>query len=206
MKQCAKIMARGLANLIVVPVCIGFLIQAVCLGRIRACTAVTERAARWPGVLGEYMRAALLKRVLGRVGKDVVVSFGTIFSKPYAEIGDGVYLGTYCMLGDVRIGNDTLIADLVCIPSGPAQHGFDTLDRPIKQQPGELRTVHIGCDGWIGSHAIIMADVGDHCIVAAGSVVTKPVPDYAIVAGNPARPIGDRREPADVPQVEIAPT
>ena len=41
-----------------------------------------------------------------------------------------------------------------------------------------------------------MANVGQHCVVGAGSVVTKPVEDYKIVAGNPAVVIGDRREKA----------
>jgi acetyltransferase-like isoleucine patch superfamily enzyme len=41
---------------------------------------------------------------------------------------------------------------------------------------------------------VILADVGAHCVVAAGSVVTKPVEDYMIVGGNPAGPIADRRD------------
>jgi serine acetyltransferase len=40
----------------------------------------------------------------------------------------------------------------------------------------------------------VLADVGSHCVIGAGSVVTKPVPDYAIAVGNPARVIKDRRE------------
>jgi len=51
----------------------------------------------------------------------------------------------------------------------------------------------IGDGVWIGANATIMADVGHDAIVGAGSVVTKPVPPYAIVAGNPARIIRDRR-------------
>jgi serine acetyltransferase len=43
-----------------------------------------------------------------------------------------------------------------------------------------------------------MADVGKHCVVGAGSVVTKPVPDYAIVVGNPARIQGFREQPKAV--------
>jgi virginiamycin A acetyltransferase len=104
-----------------------------------------------------------------------------------------VYIGSYCLLGDVRIGRDTLIADHVCIPSGGGQHGLARLDVPVREQEGEFRTINIGLDCWIGSGAVILADVGDHCVVAAGSVVTKPVEDYQIAAGVPARPIGDRR-------------
>ena len=41
---------------------------------------------------------------------------------------------------------------------------------------------------------MIMADVGDHCVIGAGSVVTKPVPDYAIAVGSPAKVIRYRDE------------
>jgi len=197
MRQFIKKAARCLAMIATPPAFLGYHLQALLYGRARACSAIAERSARWPGVLGEYLRAAAMKCILHHVGRDVVISFGTIFSKPTAEVGDGVYIGAYCMLGDVRIGENTLIADLVCIPSGPAQHDFTRLDVPVKHQPGTLRTIRIGIDCWIGGHAVILADVGNHCIVAAGSVVTKPVPDYAIVAGNPAKQTGDRRQLAD---------
>ena len=57
-----------------------------------------------------------------------------------------------------------------------------------------IRRVAIGDGAWIGANATVMADVGRHAIVGAGSVVVHPVPDYAIVAGNPARFIRDRRQ------------
>jgi acetyltransferase-like isoleucine patch superfamily enzyme len=171
---------------------IHFVLRAV-VGDDRACAAVSQRAARWPGVVGEYLRGAALRRVLSHVGKNVVISYGTLFSKKAAEIGDDVYIGAYCTLGNVRIGPQTLIADSVAIPSGAQQHRIDRLDQSIRDSGGEFRIVHVGCDCWIGSGSIVLADVGSHCVVAAGSVVTKPVADYAIVAGSPARVIGDRR-------------
>ena len=138
--------------------------------------------------------------MLARVGRDVVIGWGTLFSKPTAELGDGVYIGSHCCLGDVRIGAETMIADGVHIPSGAGQHGTGRLDVPMRQQAGEFRTIHIGEDCWIGSGAVVLADVGEHSIVAAGAVVTKPVEPWLIVAGNPARPIGDRRDkPAPQP-------
>jgi acetyltransferase-like isoleucine patch superfamily enzyme len=135
----------------------------------------------------------MISRIFSDVGRRIYVSYGTLFSKPTAYIGNDVYIGAYCVLGDVRVGDNTLIADHVSIPSGAEQHGIAMLDIPIMNQPGELRTIHIGADCWIGSNAVILADIGNHCVVGAGSVVTKPVPEYGIVAGNPARTIGDRR-------------
>jgi acetyltransferase-like isoleucine patch superfamily enzyme len=45
----------------------------------------------------------------------------------------------------------------------------------------------------VGSAAIILADVGKHCVIGAGSVVTKPLPDYVVAAGVPARVIKSRQ-------------
>jgi acetyltransferase-like isoleucine patch superfamily enzyme len=83
----------------------------------------------------------------------------------------------------------------VSIINGNRQHGIDRLDIPVREQPGQYPRITIGEDTWIGDRAIVMADVGRHCVVGAGSVVTKPVPDYAIVVGNPARIQGFREPP-----------
>jgi len=47
--------------------------------------------------------------------------------------------------------------------------------------------VVIGQDAWIGDRAVVTANIGRHAVVGAAAVVTKPVPDFAIVVGNPAR-------------------
>ena len=187
-------MLNCLATLVVLPLAAWQWLYAALLGRDRACQAASQRAARWPGVGGEYLRRALLRFVLAKVGRGVVVSYGTVISKPTAELEDGAYIGAYCVLGDVRVGAETLIADHVCVPSGSGQHRITRLDISIRQQEGEFRTIRIGSDCWIGSMAVVLADVGDHCVVAAGSVVTHPVAPYMIVAGVPAKPIGDRRD------------
>jgi acetyltransferase-like isoleucine patch superfamily enzyme len=193
-------MLRGMSDAVacvaVLPTWLLYLLLRLLTGRFHACESIGQRAARWPGDFGNALRRALLRRILRHVGKNVVISFGSTISKDTSELGDHAYLGAYCVLGSVRVGKDTLIADHVCIPSGAAQHGTSRLDIPMWRQKGEFRTITIGEDCWIGSHSTIMADVGNHCIVGAGSVVTKPVPDYAIVAGNPAKQLGDRREVA----------
>ncbi len=85
------------------------------------------------------------------------------------------------------LAEDCVIASGVHIISGLRQHGFENLDVPIKDQPGEFSKVTIGQDTWIGSGAIIGADVGKKCVIGLGAVVVKPIPDFAIAAGNPAR-------------------
>ena len=95
----------------------------------------------------------------------------------------------FARLGDVSLRRDVLIASHVSIANGKSQHGIDRLDTPIREQPGVWSRVTIGEDSWIGDRAVVLADVGRHCVIGAGSVVTKPVPDYAIAAGVPARVI-----------------
>jgi acetyltransferase-like isoleucine patch superfamily enzyme len=70
-------------------------------------------------------------------------------------------------------------------------------DRLIREQPVCSRGITIGKDVWIGARAGITdgVTIGDHAVVAMGAVVTRDVEPWQIVAGVPARPIGDRRSP-----------
>jgi maltose O-acetyltransferase len=71
-------------------------------------------------------------------------------------------------------------------------HNFNRTDISMRAQGAPPpRAVSIGNDVWIGTRVIILPGVrvGDHCIIGAGAVVTKDVPDWAIVGGNPARVI-----------------
>lgn len=64
----------------------------------------------------------------------------------------------------------------------------------IKWQHETVACVTVGEGSWVGSGAVLLADVGHHCVIGAGSVVTRPIPDYAIAAGVPAKVIRDRRQ------------
>ena len=146
----------------------------------------------FPGVSGVYLRRAFYRLMLPQCGEGACLTFGTVFSHPTTRIGRNVYAGTFCVLGDATLEDDVLLGSHVSIINGGAQHGIERLDFPVREQQGSFPRVTIGCDSWIGDRAIVMSDVGKHCVVAAGAVVTKPVPDYAIVAGVPARMIGSR--------------
>jgi len=105
-------------------------------------------------------------------------------------IGDYVGISQYCFIavrGNVTIGTNTIIGPNVSIFS--ENHNFDNLAIPILNQ-GETRAdVVIGSDVWIGTKSIFLSGVtiGNHAIIAAGSVVNKDVPDYAIVGGVPSK-------------------
>jgi acetyltransferase-like isoleucine patch superfamily enzyme len=151
----------------------------------------------WPGLTGNYLRRAFYRLTLRRCAPECSIGFGTVFATAKVEIASGVYIGTFGNVAHSFIGRDTLLGSHnVTVLGGKNQHGIDRLDVPIRLQPGRIEHVRIGEDVWIGNGAIIGADVGDHAVVAAGAVVVKPVPPWAIVGGNPARVLADRRERA----------
>jgi acetyltransferase-like isoleucine patch superfamily enzyme len=143
-------------------------------------------------MLGDYVRRAFYSRVLARCSRTATVQFGTLFSQAGARLDDHVYVGPRCHIGLVHLERDVLLGAGVHVPSGGATHGIDDVDRPIREQPGARTLVRIGEGTWVGSAAVIMADVGRHCVIGAGSVVTHPIPDYSIAAGVPARVIRSR--------------
>lgn len=140
----------------------------------------------FPGILGSYLRAAYYWALLEYCSWEVHVGFGSYFSQRGAELGANVSMGGYCIIGTVLIGDSVMIASRVSIPSGKRQH-VDEVGRLDAKTT--LDRVTIGKNCWIGEGAIILADVGKGCIVSAGSVVINKMPDYYLVAGNPAKPI-----------------
>ena len=74
----------------------------------------------------------------------------------------------------------------------------------MREQPGKWPHVTIGRDSWIGDRAIVLADVGKHCVIGAGAVVCSPVPDYAIALGVPARVVRYRNGEPAAPAVRHA--
>lgn len=107
---------------------------------------------------------------------------GDVLVGEYSRLGIGSVI-----IGPVTIGKQVIIAQHVVI-SG-LNHGYQAIDRPIRQQPVTALPILIGDECWIGANAVITAGVqiGKHSIVAAGSIVTKDVPAYTVVAGNPAK-------------------
>ncbi len=77
-----------------------------------------------------------------------------------------------------------MMASRVSVPSGKRQH-LD--DEGRLASTTRFDTVTIGDGTWVGEGAIIMADVGRQCIVSAGAVVSKEMPDSCLIGGNPAR-------------------
>lgn len=103
-------------------------------------------------------------------------------------IGDGATIGmSNVLIGPLQIGNNVIIAQNVVI-SG-LNHNYEDVNRPIQAQGVRTAQIFIADDCWIGANVVITAGttIGKHCVVAAGAVVTKSIPDFCIAAGNPAR-------------------
>ena len=105
-------------------------------------------------------------------------------------IGDFTLIGlSNTLIGPVHIGNHAMFAQNVVL-SG-MNHSYQDISIASRYQPCTTSTIVIEDEVWIGANAVITAGVtiGKHSVVAAGSVVTKDVPPYSVVVGNPARVI-----------------
>ena len=196
MKSTGKFLFRCLSLTLVLPSVAVYRMQASLMGRDRAFPGWSQLFSLIPGQLGIYLRHAFYRCSLGRCGEDVCIGFGTIFSHPNAALGKTAYIGNFCSIGDVEIGDDVLVASHVSIMNGCNQHRIDRLDVPVREQIGVYVPISIGEDTWIGERATIAANVGNHCVIGAGALVLKPVPDYGVAVGVPAKVIRDRRDPS----------
>ncbi|QNM98056.1 acyltransferase [Chitinimonas koreensis] len=145
------------------------------------------------------LRVMVARLFLKHCGKDVAIGSGCDFS-PDIELGDRSGLGNRCLVqGGAIIGRDVMIGPDVKIYT--RNHVHADLDRPMREQGVEWKQTTIGDDVWIGANVIVLpgVTVADHAILAAGSVVTKSVPAYAVVGGNPARILKYRNENLDRP-------
>jgi acetyltransferase-like isoleucine patch superfamily enzyme len=195
-RETAKAMARGLATLAVAPLLIWSRASARMIGPDRAVQGATQALALVPGLSGQYLRRAFLCRALASCHSSVTVEFGTIFSKAGASIGEDAYIGPMSHIGLAQIEPGAMLGAGVHVLSGPRTHGIGEPDALIRDQPGEAMLVQIGRGAWVGSAAVIMADVGAGAVIGAGAVVTRPIPPLAVAAGVPARVLR-RRGPGE---------
>lgn len=143
----------------------------------------------------KYVRRFLCKVIFKKAGKNINIEHGAFFGSGFdIEIGDNSGLGLNCRVtGPLTIGRDVMIGPDVMIFT--QNHEMSRLDIPMRLQTAPKEPVVIEDDVWIAARVIILPGVTVHkgAVVGAGAIVTKDVPEYAVVAGNPARVIKYRR-------------
>ena len=105
-------------------------------------------------------------------------------------IGDHTRIGLHnTIIGPVEIGNNVNLAQGITVTA--LNHNFSDTNKRIDEQGVSTNPVTIEDDVWVGANAVILPGVtiGEHCVVAAGAVVTKDVPPHSLVAGVPAKVI-----------------
>lgn len=113
-------------------------------------------------------------------------------------IGDECDIGAHVIItsiSSITLENNVLIAGNCYI--GGARYNLEDLETPIMYQGIYSRgPITIGANTWIGACATVLdgVTIGKGCVIGAGSIVTKDVPDYAIVVGSPAKVIGSRKK------------
>ncbi len=145
---------------------------------------VAESAAVFPDRLrlgaGSYIAAHAYVTGELAAGADCTLN-------PFTTVRGAVALGD-----GVRIGAHTSLLGF--------NHSMDP-DQPVHRQPLTSRGIKVGDDVWIGSHVVVVdgVTIGDHCVIGAGAVVTKDLAAWTVAAGNPARPVRDRRDTPPAP-------
>jgi len=195
-REVVKAAARATASLLIAPMWASFALRSRLFDPDRALQGSSQLLALVPGLAGQYVRRAFLRRAIRSCHTTAVIEYGTILSRAGARFDEHAYVGPGCRLGLVHVERDVLIAAGVHVPSGPLTHRFDDPARPIRDQERAETLVRIGAGAWIGAGAIVMADVGRGAIVGAGAVVTHPVPAFTVVAGVPARVMRTRNQAA----------
>lgn len=147
---------------------------------------VAQMLSLVPGKIGSYFRVSFYHFTTTATSMQCFIGFGTFFSKRNIKIENGVSIGAYCVIGSVEIGQKTLIASKVSIPSGRHQHSNDD-NGDDEWGPMKTEMVKVGAHCWIGENALILAHVGDNSIIGGGSVVVNNIPENMTAVGNPAK-------------------
>jgi maltose O-acetyltransferase len=137
----------------------------------------------------QKIRGFLCRRIFKKAGRNINIEHGAFFASGRdIEIGDNSGLGLNTRVtGPLKIGNDVMMGPDVMIFT--QNHETGRLDIPMRLQTAPKKPVVIEDDVWIAARVIILPGITIHkgAIVGAGAVVTKDVPGYAVVGGNPAK-------------------
>jgi maltose O-acetyltransferase len=142
--------------------------------------------------------------MLASQGSKTNIEKGALFSRRrLVALGDRSGIGIDCRLyGPVTIGSDVMMGPEVVIYA--SSHDFSEVDRPMIQQGFvEDRPVTIEDNVWIGTRAVILPGVtiGQGSVIGACAVVTRDIPPFSVVVGNPGRVVKSRLEQSTIGEI-----
>lgn len=136
------------------------------------------------------------------IGPHVALSAGMApgqecLSQPVVRIGDRCLIGRGSgIVGhfSIDIGDDVWTGHHVYITD--QNHGYDNVDIPISQQSMPEKPVRIGSGSWLGHGTVVLpgADIGEHVVIGANSVVAGRIPSFSVAVGAPARVVKSMSE------------
>ncbi|MBL6635377.1 MAG: acyltransferase [Ilumatobacteraceae bacterium] len=139
------------------------------------------------------------------IGPHVALSAGMVpgqecLSTPVVRIGDRCLIGRGSgIVGhfSIDIGDDVWTGHHVYITD--QNHGYENVDIPISQQSMPEKPVRIGSGSWLGHGTVVLpgADIGEHVVIGANSVVTGVIPSFSVAVGAPARVVKSIPQPSD---------
>lgn len=147
-------------------------------------------------LLPPVLRTPLYRLMLKRLGRNVIIDYGVYIRYPKkvsigsdVTVGHGVaiYPSFHVKTATISIGNNVRVGPGVTMLGAGHEHAFINL-------PDNGASITIGDNVWLGAKCLILqgVNIGDGVVVAAGSIVTKSVPAYTIVAGSPAKHVKER--------------
>lgn len=143
---------------------------------------------------GGRLRTFWAKKICRHCGKNVNIERHARFT-PGLSIGNNSGVGIDCELwGNVSVGQNVMMGPEVIVYT--QNHASDRTDIPMGQQGHQTeKPVVIGDDVWLGRRVMVLPGVhiGNGCIVGAGAVVTRDIPDYAVAGGVPAKVLKFRK-------------
>lgn len=142
---------------------------------------------------GCRVRGAFYRPFMKSCGRNFQVGLqAKLESTDRISVGDDVYIGHGCWLNGARAGihleNEVMLGPYVVMVAG--EHAFENGSARFSRR-GRQEPIHVGYGTWIASHSVITSGVtvGRSCLIAAGAVVTRDIPDGKIAGGVPAREI-----------------
>jgi len=144
------------------------------------------------------IKGLIYKPFLGKLGEGSSIGRHVkLYGLHKIKIGDRVHIAPHSLLngwGGLEIGNDVIMGEAVSMFS--ITHLFENTKIPIKYQGGRIRKIVIKSGSYIGHRVIILdgVTIGKNCVIGAGAVVTRDIPDYCVAAGVPAKVIRNLKE------------